>query len=76
MITVYGRILAVAPDAWLFAPATRLEPDPPLADPVSVPRRLAAVRPPRYGLQALRMAAATWLKVQALRESNRLNCSC
>jgi hypothetical protein len=60
MVTLYGRILAETSAAWLFAPATRLERDPPLADAVTVPKHLATRRPSCDGLAALQMAAASW----------------
>ena len=64
MVTVYGKILCSPPPAWLVCPATRLEADSPLADPVSLPARLARRAPSRYGLDALRMDSLVWLRAQ------------
>lgn len=60
MVTLYGRLLAETATTWLFAPATRLERDPPLAPPVAVPKHLARLAPGCDGLEALQMAGDTW----------------
>lgn len=64
MVTVYGKILCVPPDAWLVRPATRLEADPPLGDPVLISARLARRAPSRYGLDGLRVDSLVWLRAQ------------
>jgi hypothetical protein len=64
MVTIYGHILREAPDAWLVRPATRLEPDPPLGDPVVIPAQLAGRAPSHYGLDGLRVDSLVWLRAQ------------
>lgn len=64
MVTVYGKILCTPPPTWLVCPATRLEADSPLADPVSIAGGLARRAPSRYGLDALRLDSLVWLRAQ------------
>lgn len=55
-VTIYGRILAETDDAWLFAPATRLEPDAPTLPARRIAKRpgLQAINNHRYSLDAIR----------------------
>lgn len=60
MVTIYGRIIAESANAWRFRPATRLEPEPPLAAAIEIPKAGVAARWLfRWGLDAVRMQGNT-----------------